>query len=101
MIQSRKALFVLSLLTLVIMLIAGSGCKKDEFNGRQAVYSLQVEDVLGVSGTATFNETSTTSTNIDIILINAPSGTHPAELRMNSVVEGGNIVLTLNPVDAT
>jgi hypothetical protein len=101
MIHFRKAISLLSLLTLVIMLIAGSGCKKDEFNGRQAVYSLQGEDVLGVSGTATFNETSTTSTNLEITLTNAPTGTHPAELRMNSVVEGGNIVLTLNPVDAT
>ena len=99
MTQTRKVISVLSLLTFMIMVIAGSGCKKDEFNGRQAVYNLDIKDVLGVSGTATFNETSTTSTNIDIVLINAPSGTHPAELRKNSVVEGGDIVLTLNPVD--
>ncbi|MBW6479207.1 MAG: hypothetical protein K0B37_07240 [Bacteroidales bacterium] len=100
MIQTRKVISALILLTFIFLLIAGSGCKKDEFNGRKAVYNLQIKDVLGVSGTATFNETSTTSTNIDIVLINAPSGTHPAELRKNSVVEGGDIVLTLNPVDA-
>jgi hypothetical protein len=99
MIPFRKAITLLSLLTLMIMLIAGSGCKKDEFNGRQATYNLQIEDVLGISGTAIFNETSTTSTNIEIVLVNAPAGTHPAELRMNTVVEGGNIVLTLKPVE--
>jgi len=100
MMKTIKVISALPLLTVIIMLVAVTGCNKDEFDGRQASYILQVEDVLGVSGTATFNETSTTSTNIDLVLINAPSGTHPAELRMNSVVEGGNVVITLNPVDA-
>jgi len=102
--KMKKTINVISLLPLliiIIMMVAFTGCNKDEFNGRQASYSLLVEDVLGVSGTATFNETSTTSTNIDLVLINAPSGTHPAELRMNTIVEGGNVVITLNPVDAT
>ncbi|NTV83788.1 MAG: hypothetical protein HGA23_05740, partial [Bacteroidales bacterium] len=82
MMKTIKVISALPLLTVIIMLVAVTGCNKDEFNGRQASYSLMVEDVLGVSGTATFNETSTTSTNIDLVLINAPSGTHPAELRM-------------------
>ncbi|MDP1623301.1 MAG: hypothetical protein Q8M08_13290 [Bacteroidales bacterium] len=33
-------------------------------------------------------------------LTGAPSGTHPAELRMNSAVEGGAVVIALNPVNA-
>ncbi len=99
--KTIKVISLLPLLIVIIMMVAFTGCNKDEFNGRQASYSLMVEDVLGVSGTATFNETSSTSTNIDLVLINAPSGTHPAELRMNTVVEGGNVVITLNPVDAT
>jgi hypothetical protein len=88
-------------LTVIIFLVAASGCNKDDdFNGRQATYVLQVKDVLGVTGTATFNETSATSTSIDLVLNGAPSGTHPAELRMNSAVEGGAVVITLDPVDA-
>lgn len=82
-------------------MIAGSGCEKEEFNGRQATYNLATSDMLGVSGTATFNETSKTVSTIDIVLAGAPSGTHPAELCMNTMVEGGAIVITLNPVDAT
>jgi len=92
----------LTMLSVVIFMVTVNGCKKeDEFNGRQATYVLEVEDVLGVTGTATFNETSATSTSIDIVLTGAPAGTHPAELRMNSAVEGGAVVVTLDPVDAT
>ena len=60
-----------------------------------------VKDVLGVSGTVTFTESGSNSTTIDISLVNAPSGTHPANLYMNSVVENGAVVFALNPVDAT
>lgn len=91
------------MLTAVIMLIAGGGCKKDENTTppRQTSYPLNVKDVLGVTGTATFIETSSSVTTIEVTLTGAPSGTHPAELCMNSIVEGGPVVVTLNPVDAT
>lgn len=92
----------LTLLSVIVFMLTVNGCKKeDEFIGRQAAYVLEVEDVLGITGTATFKETSATSTSIDIVLTGAPAGTHPAELRMNSAVEGGAVVVTLNPVDAT
>lgn len=91
------------MLTAVIMLIAGGGCKKDEDTTppRQTSYTLNLKDVLGVTGTTTFIETSSNVTTIEITLNGAPSGTHPAELCMNSIVEGGPVVVTLNPVDAT
>jgi hypothetical protein len=101
MLKTKNLISILTLLTVIFFMVTVSGCKKDEFNGRKATYSLKVKDVLGVTGTATFNETSSTSTSIDIVLNGAPSGTHPAELRMNSAVEGGAVVLTLEPVDAT
>jgi hypothetical protein len=97
----RKVISTLTLFTVLFFLMSVSGCKKDEFNGRQATYNLGTSDMLGVSGTATFNETSKTVSTIDIVLSGAPSGTHPAELCMNTIVEGGAIVITLNPVDAT
>jgi hypothetical protein len=97
----KKIISTINLLTILIFLIAVSGCKKDEFNGRQAIYTLSAKDVLGVTGTATFNETSTSISTIDLVLTGALSGTHPAELCMNAVIEGGATVITLNPVDAT
>lgn len=87
------------LLTTVFLMVAGSGCKKEEFKGRTAIYNLNVKDVLGVSGTATFTETSSNATIIDIMLIGASSGDHPAELCDNSAIEGGPVKLTLTPVD--
>jgi len=101
MVKTGKVITVITLLSVFIILMAASGCEEDEFNSRQTTYSLMVKDVLGVTGTATFKETADNLTTIDITLINAPSGTHPAELCMNSAVEGGSVVITLNPVDET
>lgn len=88
------------MLTAVILLIVGGGCKKDA-PAQNTIYILKVKDILGVTGTVTFTETSSTTTTIDIVLANAPSGVHPAELCMNSAVEEGTVVIVLNPVDAT
>lgn len=83
-----------------VIFLAG-GCDKDDEPGQNKSYDLAVKDVLGVSGKVTFTETSNTSTTIDIVLANAPSGTHPANLHMYSTVEEGAVVQILNPVDAS
>ena len=88
------------MMTAAILLIVG-GCKKDNGPAQTTSYNLMVKDVLGVSGTVTFTESSSTSAIIDIVLVNAPSGTHPANLYMNSAVENGAVVVALNPVDAS
>lgn len=98
--KTRKAIILLTMLTSVILLIPG-GCKKDNTPARNTTYRLMVKDILGVTGTVTFTETSSTTTTIDIVLANAPSGTHPANLCTNSAVEDGTVVIALNPVDAT
>ena len=77
------------------------GCTNDPVVPRSTTYDLKVKDVLGVSGAVTFVETSPTVTTINITLTGAPSGTHPAELCMNSAVEGGIVKAILNPVDAS
>ncbi len=99
----KKSITVLMMCTVAILLIAGSGCNKDDDTtpARTTTYTLNAKHVLGVSGTVTFTETSSNSVTIDIALTSAPDGTHPAELRKNSAVEGGAVVITLNPVDAT
>ena len=87
--------------TVVMLLLAGSGCKKSDSPARKSTYSLKVKDMLGVSGTVTFTETSSSVTTVDITLTGAPAGSHPAILCANSIVEADDIVVTLNPVDAT
>jgi len=91
----------LTLLAAGLILISFGGCNKDDDPARKTTYNLKAKDVLGVTGTVTFIETSSTSTTIDIVLVGAPSGSHPAELCNNSAVEGGSVVAALNPVDAT
>lgn len=92
---------LLILFTSVIALVAVSGCKKDEDPIlRSTTYKLMAKDMLGVTGEVTFIETSSTVATITIVLNGIPSGSHPAELRMNSAVEGGAVVIALNPVDA-
>lgn len=99
MVRTRKAIILLTMLTSVILLVAGS-CKKDDTQEQKTTYNLKVKDVLGVTGTVTFTATSSTNTTIDIVLVNAPSGTHPANLYMNSAVEEGSVAIQLNPVNA-
>lgn len=86
------------MLSVVILLVAG--CNKDDA-ARKTSYNLVVKDILGVTGTVTFTETSTTTTTIDIVLANAPVGSHPAYLHKSSVVEQGAVDVSLNPVDAS
>jgi hypothetical protein len=99
MAKTRKVMILLTMLTSVILLVA-IGCKKDDSSAQKTTYNLKVKDVLGVTGTVTFTETSSTTTTIDIVLANAPAGTHPANLYINSAVEEGSVVVQLNPVDA-
>lgn len=99
MAKTRKIMILITMLTSVILLTV-SGCKKDETPTQKTSYSLKVKDVLGVTGTVTFTETSSTNTTIDIELANAPAGTHPANLYMYSAAEDGAVAVSLNPVDA-
>jgi len=99
MFETRKPFSLLTMMALGILLIA-SGCKEEDTPARSTRYDLTVKDVLGVSGTVTFTEINSLSATIDIVLVNAPVGTHPANLYMNSAIENGLVVLALNPVDA-
>ncbi|MCX6285899.1 MAG: hypothetical protein NTY96_02130 [Bacteroidetes bacterium] len=102
MASTKKVISGFAILAALILLIAcGSKDNSTPAPARNTTYSLKVKDVLGVTGTVTFTETSSTLTTISIALTGAPSGTHPAELCMNSAVEGGTVVVELNPVDAT
>jgi len=99
MAKTRNVFFALAIISTVVMI--SNGCAEKDPAPKSTVYDLKAEDVLGVTGTVTFTETSATLATIDIALFGAPSGTHPAELRMNSAVEDGDVVVQLNPIDET
>jgi len=101
MIKSGKLNIVFTIVIAIVALMTMGGCQKDDFKGSETSYTLKVQDVLGVTGSATFIETENNSTTIELVLTGAPSGDHPAELCMNTVAEGGAVVVTLNPVDNT
>lgn len=100
MTKKRNAISVFSMIAVAIVLTLSAGCKEEVIDPRDTTYTLKVEDVLGVSGTVTFTEVSSSATTIDITMTGVPAGNHPAQLCMNSAIEGGPVVIVLNPVDA-
>jgi len=100
MIKTGKLNIALTMVVAVFALMTMGGCDKKDDSGSETSYDLQVQDVLGVTGKATFIETGN-SVTIDLVLYGAPAGIHPAALYMNTVAEGGNVVVSLNPVDET
>jgi len=88
------------MLTAVILLTVGTGCKGNDPKTREVSYSLNQKDELGVSGTVTFTETSNASTTIEIkVSGSAIVGSHPVKLFKESIVENGALSVELNPID--
>ena len=100
---SRKVITSVTLFSALIFIIACSSSKDNPTPSpaRSTTYILKVKDVLGVTGTVTFIETSSTITTVNIALAGAPVGTHPASICQNTAVEGGPVVVSLTPVDET
>ncbi len=91
---------------LLACILLGSCKKKDDDTTQPAeekktTYSLSSKDVLGVSGTITFIQKSSSQTEVDLVLSNAPQGSHPAFIKANSAAEGGLPLIYLNPVDSS
>jgi len=101
MLKLKNLISLLSIVLMATLILPTSGCKKDEDPVRETSYDLKVQDVLGVTGTVTFIETTSSSATIAIKLAGAPSGSHPAALYMNTIAEGGELVQQLNPIDAS
>lgn len=92
-----KNLMIISMIALAFIT---TSCKDDEPQkpANTKTYNLEVRDYLGVKGTVTFTETSSTTLTVDIDVKGGPDGTYMAEIRSNSAIEGGNTVVMLNEV---
>ncbi len=69
-------------------------------SGNTISYDLSTKDVAGISGTATFVENTDASVTILLDISGTPpGGVHPAHIHFNTAAEGGNIALSLTPVN--
>ena len=69
--------------------------------GNTMSYDLMSVSDPGISGTATFTELDDGSTQLIIDLNGTSRGTHPAHIHMNTAAEGGDIAVSLTPVDGS
>ncbi|WP_186756849.1 CHRD domain-containing protein [Echinicola salinicaeni] len=71
-----------------------------ELTGQKMTYPLVEIGNSGVSGSAIFEEGEDGYTKVTLILNGTPeNGVHPSHIHFNSASEGGDIAISLNPVD--
>ncbi|WP_299665203.1 CHRD domain-containing protein [uncultured Polaribacter sp.] len=69
-------------------------------SGKTTIYDLGEKAVTGISGSATFIENTDASVTVVLDISGTPAGgEHPAHIHFNTAVEGGDIALTLQPVN--
>lgn len=88
----------------IASLILGSCSNDDDGDnghiGDTKTYDLVSTSESSISGTVTFEKNEDGSTTVEIDLNDTSDGDmHPAHIHVNSVAEGGGIVVTLQPVD--
>ncbi|WP_397446695.1 hypothetical protein [Polaribacter sp. R77954] len=94
------------ILLLMFSFIAFTSCDNDDEHlfststGLAITYNLNEKAVPGISGTARFIKNLDASVTVVLAIDNTPAGgSHPAHIHANSALEGGGIVVSLNPVD--
>ncbi len=98
--MKTKLFFTLSLIALFL-----TSCENntDEmmppFMGEKMVFDLGSVSNSAISGTATFVMNQDNSTTVQIQLSGTTSGLHPSHIHFNSAAEGGDIAVSLNPLD--
>lgn len=105
-----KHLFKFLMFALPFMLLTSCD-EDDDFNsgevevnrtGTSTTYDLVSKSDPSIFGTATFYQNKDNSTFVKLNLRNTPDGgMHPAHIHFNSAVEGGDIAISLEPVDGS
>ncbi|WP_215223569.1 CHRD domain-containing protein [Echinicola shivajiensis] len=71
-----------------------------ELTGQKMTYPLLEIGNSGVTGSAIFEEGEDGYTKVTLVLNGTPAnGVHPSHIHFNSAAEGGDIAISLNPVD--
>ncbi|WP_424963514.1 hypothetical protein [Ekhidna sp.] len=83
-------------------LVAQGDIGVNAFTGESMSYDLNEADLVGISGTAIFEERVSGETLVTLMLENTPDGgSHPSHIHMNTAAEGGDIAVTLESVNGT
>lgn len=81
-------------------IVAQSDIGQNELTGESVLYDLMPVDAPEISGTATFEERVNGTTLVTISLDGTVAGgIHPAHIHENDAQTGGDIIISLNPVD--
>ena len=81
-------------------IVAQGDVGQNELTGNSVSYELAEKDVVGISGTALFEERVNGTTLVTLELIGTPEGgSHPAHIHENNVATTGPIIVGLNAVD--
>ncbi|WP_347174812.1 hypothetical protein [Polaribacter uvawellassae] len=101
--KNQISIYVLILSSALIVSCSSNNVEETlepQLTGRSKVYNLAALTNTNISGTATFLEYEDSSTGIKLDLQNTTTGnTHPAHIHLNTAVEGGEVKITLAPVD--
>ncbi len=83
-------------------IVAQGDIGNNTFTGDEKTYDLDERDVDDISGTITFKKRKNGFTLAEIDLSGTPDGgMHPAHIHKNSFAEGGDILVSFNPVDGS
>jgi len=81
-------------------IVAQSDIGQNELTGESVLYDLMSVDAPEISGTATFEERVNGTTQVTLSLVGTVAGgIHPAHIHENDAQTGGDIILSLTPVD--
>ncbi|TVZ51514.1 CHRD domain-containing protein [Dokdonia sp. Hel_I_53] len=87
-------------------LLFAASCSSDDDNQNDqdpanSVFTLESRSDASIFGDVTFTDNENGSTTVVIDLNGTTTGSHPAHIHENSAVEGGDIIVSLEPVDAS
>lgn len=95
------------LASLLVTFLIFTSCSDDDdaivtpSMGDSKSYSLMSVSDPSISGMVTFIENDNNTTTVEVDLNGTTSGMHPAHIHMNTAAEGGDIAISLEPIDGS
>jgi len=104
--MKNKTMYFIKTVAFIVGAVLFVGCSDDDdgptITGDNKVYSLGSVSDPSISGQVSFNALSDGNTSVEITLNGTPNGAmHPAHIHMNTAAEGGDIAVSLTPVNGT